>query len=415
MSEAREEDCVRAARLYTVAQLMKNARLKELEEQAMRKVQEAQRPVSSRHRIKKKRCLDENVAREISKIAELSKVSSSDAISHMSEMNINKISAELKQMMERGKVPEHIVQMAQLAEFNKINSDFSKMSQELAKRYEMEKMAEYAKTTEYMKMQEMAKMNEMVKFSEMAKYNDITKMNEMMKMSQMSMVKINEVQRMNEIAKLNEMVKMTEMAKYNNDITNLNEIAQINEVAKEIVKMNEKTKLNEMAIMKMTNMQNDIAKSMPEYSKMANEMAKLTELAKLNEITITKLNDPPTTATAPPPPLPPPMSKMSEIQPPPPPPRIPEPVITVPNPRNLQNVQTVQMAQASPSSMINFSSVPGQNNYGKLLAIIEELGRDIRLSYAGSRSAAERLKNGIQQARIIVRECLLETQHNAQQ
>lgn len=386
---------------------MKNARLKELEEQAMRKVQEAQRPVSSRHRIKKKRCLDENVAREISKIAELSKVSSSDAISQMSEMNINKISAELKQMMERGKVPEHIVQMAQLAEFNKINSDFSKMSQELAKRYEMEKMAEYAKTTEYMKMQEMAKMNEMVKFSEMAKYNDITKMNEMMKMSQM--VKINEVQRMNEIAKLNEMVKMTEMAKYNNDITKLNELAQINEVAKEIVKMNEKTKLNEM--MKMANMQNDIAKSMPEYSKMASEMAKLTELAKLNEITITKLNDPPTPASAPP------MSKIPEIQPPPPPPppRIPEPVITVPNPRNLQNVQTVQMAQASPSSMINFSSVPGQNNYGKLLAIIEELGRDIRLSYAGSRSAAERLKNGIQQARIIVRECLLETQHNAQQ
>jgi len=407
MSEAREEDHIRAVRLYTVAQLMKNARLKELEEQAMRKVQEAQRPVS-RHRVKKKRCLDENVAREISKIAELSKVSSPDAITQMSEMNINKISAELKQMMERGKVPEHIVQMAQFAEFNKLNSDFSKMSQELAKRYEMEKMAEYAKNTEYMKMQEMAKMNEMVKFSEMAKYNDIkisemAKMNEMMKMSQMA--KINEVQRMNELAKLNEMVKMTEIAKFNNDITKLNELAQINEVAKEIVKINEKTKLNEM--MKMANMQNDIAK-MPEYSKMASDMAKLSELAKLNEITITKLNDPPTPAPVPP------MPKISEI-PPPPPPRIPEPVITVPNPRNLQNVQTVQMAQASPSSMINFSSVPGQNNYGKLLAIIEELGRDIRLSYAGSRSAAERLKNGIQQARIIVRECLLETQHNAQQ
>ncbi|XP_029168169.1 uncharacterized protein LOC114938376 isoform X1 [Nylanderia fulva] len=406
MSERGEE---RAVRLYT-AEIMKNARAKETEEQAaLRRMQEAQR--MARHRAKKKRCLDENLAREISKIAELSKMPPPDpaTIAQMSEINMNKISAELKQMMERGKVPEHIVQMAQLAEFSKMNSELNKMSQDMAKRYEMEKMAEYAKTTEYMKMQEIAKMNEMVKFSEMAKYNDIkinemAKMNEMMKMSQMA--KINEVQRINELAKLNEMVKMTEMAKYtSNDITKLNEIAQISEMAKEIAKMNEKTKMSEMMKMQ-TSMQNDIAKMSPEYSKMANEMAKLTELAKLNEITITKLNDPPQV-----------LSKMSEIQPPPPPPppRIPEPVITVPNPRNLQNVQTVQVAQASPSSMINFPSVPGQNNYGKLLMIIEELGRDIRLSYAGSRSAAERLKNGIQQARVAVRDCLMETQHNAQQ
>lgn len=400
MSETGEE---RAVRLYTAAEIMKNARAKESEEQAaMRRMQEAQR--MARHRAKKKRCLDENLAREISKIAELSKmpVPDSNTIAQMSEMNMNKISAELKQMMERGKVPEHIVQMAQLAEFSKMNSELNKMSQDM-KRYEMEKMAEYAKTTEYMKMQEIAKMNEMVKFSEMAKYNDkineMAKMNEMIKISQMA--KINEAQRMNEIAKLNEMVKMTEMAKYNNDITKLTEFAQINEMAKEIAKMNEKTKMNEM--MKMANMQNDIVNKMdrPEYPvKMTNEMVKLNELAKMNEITITKLNDPP---------------KIPDIPPLPPPPRIPEPVITVPNPRNLQNVQTVQVAQASPSSMINYQSVPGQNNYGKLLMIIEELGRDIRLSYAGSRSAAERLKNGIQQARVAVRDCLHETQHNAQQ
>jgi hypothetical protein len=59
--------------------------------------------------------------------------------------------------------------------------------------------------------------------------------------------------------------------------------------------------------------------------------------------------------------------------------------------------------------------VPGQGKYTQLLVIIEELGRDIRLSYAGSRSAAERLKMGIQHARILVRECLLETEHNARQ
>lgn len=73
------------------------------------------------------------------------------------------------------------------------------------------------------------------------------------------------------------------------------------------------------------------------------------------------------------------------------------------------------MAQASPSSTINFPTVPGQGKYTQLLVIIEELGRDIRLSYAGSRSAAERLKMGIQHARILVRECLLETEHNARQ
>ena len=59
--------------------------------------------------------------------------------------------------------------------------------------------------------------------------------------------------------------------------------------------------------------------------------------------------------------------------------------------------------------------MPGQGKYTQLLVIIEELGRDIRLSYAGSRSAAERLKMGIQHARILVRECLLETEHNARQ
>lgn len=198
MSETVEE---RNLRLYL--ERMKNSRVgsKESEEQAaLRRMQEAQR--MARHRAKKKRCLDENLAREISKIAELSKMPDAATLAEMSEMNMNKISAELKQMMERGKVPEHIVQMAQLAEFSKM-SELNKMSQDMAKRYEMEKMAEYAKNAEYMKMQmqmtELAKINEMVKFSEMSKYNDVSKMNEiamneMMKMTQMTqMAKMNEV------------------------------------------------------------------------------------------------------------------------------------------------------------------------------------------------------------------------------
>ncbi|KAG8190073.1 hypothetical protein JTE90_023045 [Oedothorax gibbosus] len=51
--------------------------------------------------------------------------------------------------------------------------------------------------------------------------------------------------------------------------------------------------------------------------------------------------------------------------------------------------------------------------YSQLLGIIEELGKDIRPTYAGSRSSAERLKRGIVHARILVRECLMETERNA--
>lgn len=42
--------------------------------------------------------------------------------------------------------------------------------------------------------------------------------------------------------------------------------------------------------------------------------------------------------------------------------------------------------------------------------VIEEMGKDIRPTYSGSRSSAERLKRTIVTARILVRECLLETE-----
>ncbi|XP_074099390.1 uncharacterized protein LOC141527688 [Cotesia typhae] len=56
-----------------------------------------------------------------------------------------------------------------------------------------------------------------------------------------------------------------------------------------------------------------------------------------------------------------------------------------------------------------------QGKYSQLLEVIEELGRDIRLTYAGSRTSAERLKMGIIQARMLVRDCLLETEINLRQ
>ncbi|NXL62045.1 CDKA2 protein, partial [Chordeiles acutipennis] len=57
---------------------------------------------------------------------------------------------------------------------------------------------------------------------------------------------------------------------------------------------------------------------------------------------------------------------------------------------------------------------PGsQSTYTDLLSVIEEMGKEIRPTYAGSKSAMERLKRGIIHARALVRECLAETERNA--
>lgn len=65
---------------------------------------------------------------------------------------------------------------------------------------------------------------------------------------------------------------------------------------------------------------------------------------------------------------------------------------------SITNVQSLNMN--IPSSI---------SKYAQLLMVIEEMGRDIRPTYSGSRSSAERLKRGIVHARILVRECLMET------
>lgn len=80
----------------------------------------------------------------------------------------------------------------------------------------------------------------------------------------------------------------------------------------------------------------------------------------------------------------------------------------------------------SPASVINKPATPGfvgqqtipsatdtslahqQSKYAALLTVIEELGRDIRPTYAGNKLAAERLKRGIVHARVLTRECMTE-------
>jgi hypothetical protein len=74
-----------------------------------------------------------------------------------------------------------------------------------------------------------------------------------------------------------------------------------------------------------------------------------------------------------------------------------------------------QQSQSGPVGPSVLPGPPGQSKYAQLLAVIEEMGKDIRPTYAGSKSSAERLKRGIVNARILVRECLMETERSARQ
>ena len=79
--------------------------------------------------------------------------------------------------------------------------------------------------------------------------------------------------------------------------------------------------------------------------------------------------------------------------------------------------QQMQQARSIPPHMV-MSHTPmmpqqPQSKYASLLAVIEDMGKDIRPTYAGSKTSAERLKRGIVHARILVRECLMECERSA--
>eukprot|EP00092_Neocalanus_flemingeri_P012327 GFUD01013288.1.p1 GENE.GFUD01013288.1~~GFUD01013288.1.p1 ORF type:complete len:210 (+),score=30.74 GFUD01013288.1:128-757(+) len=85
--------------------------------------------------------------------------------------------------------------------------------------------------------------------------------------------------------------------------------------------------------------------------------------------------------------------------------------------------QTVPTGSALSQSQVGAAAQVGGGNtslhqsskYSQLLAVIEEIGKDIRPTYAGSKSSAERLKRGIVHARILVREALMEAERSARQ
>lgn len=76
---------------------------------------------------------------------------------------------------------------------------------------------------------------------------------------------------------------------------------------------------------------------------------------------------------------------------------------------------TISTVPASSPSSNGKDKDNGMSKYAQLLAVIEEMGKEVRPSYSGSRSSAERLKRGIVHARILVRECLNETERSARQ
>jgi len=73
---------------------------------------------------------------------------------------------------------------------------------------------------------------------------------------------------------------------------------------------------------------------------------------------------------------------------------------------------TGSLGLPSPTST-NQQGQPAQSKYGQLLSVIEDMGKDIRPTYACSKSSAERLKRGIIHARILVRECLMEIERSS--
>eukprot|EP00794_Sanderia_malayensis_P014356 gene14358-15852_t len=80
-------------------------------------------------------------------------------------------------------------------------------------------------------------------------------------------------------------------------------------------------------------------------------------------------------------------------------------------------VQQPKQPQQSTSAHSGRAAAPQtyQSKYGELLNVIEDLGREIKPTYAGSKMAQERLKKGIMHARTLVRECLLEVDKSSRQ
>uniref|UniRef100_A0A1A9UJ45 Cyclin-dependent kinase 2-associated protein n=1 Tax=Glossina austeni TaxID=7395 RepID=A0A1A9UJ45_GLOAU len=72
------------------------------------------------------------------------------------------------------------------------------------------------------------------------------------------------------------------------------------------------------------------------------------------------------------------------------------------------NITTPMTSVANLPSIAAIAANGCLSKYAQLLAVIEEIGRDLRPASIGSRGSAERLKRSIIHARVLVRECIME-------
>ena len=59
------------------------------------------------------------------------------------------------------------------------------------------------------------------------------------------------------------------------------------------------------------------------------------------------------------------------------------------------------------------SVMDSQSKYNQLLSLLQDMEKDIRPSYAGSKSSIERLKRGIMHSRILIREAIAEIEKSS--
>lgn len=84
------------------------------------------------------------------------------------------------------------------------------------------------------------------------------------------------------------------------------------------------------------------------------------------------------------------------------------------NPSQLASALAAQTQQNAslPQYSVPGPVVAGSSKYMQLLALVEELGKDIRPSYTGNRNCSERLKRSLMHARILIKECQQELERN---
>ena len=87
-----------------------------------------------------------------------------------------------------------------------------------------------------------------------------------------------------------------------------------------------------------------------------------------------------------------------------------EQLLSIPRPPIHHHQQQQQQPQTQ--QHLNNSANIRSSRYTELLHVIADLSQHIRPSYAGHRGSSEKVKQGITRARVLVRECLIETERN---